>query len=203
LLAPLADKEVRHNFSAVAKDGRVDVDLTVVQGKNQNEGTTISAGVRKRVTVYIKAKDGRVRARLVCFFHGLVSHSPVLTPSATQHDPPPSFPLPRPSISLIMHAHDGSVSLSLPRSFIGPLNITTRDGSVHFSPDTAVAITTFTQSAKTRKYFVGDYSSWRDGNAWLGDEAVLDVDDGSVRIQFDDEVLESPKGFWAKLFGQY
>jgi hypothetical protein len=74
---------------------------------------------------------------------------------------------------------------------------------VHFSPDTAAAITTFMDTAKARKCFLGDYSSWRDGDAWLGDEAGLDVDDGSVRIQFDDEVLESPKGFWAKLFDQY
>lgn len=73
---------------------------------------------------------------------------------------------------------------------------------MHFSPEVAAAVTTFSE-VKTRKCFLGDYSAWRDGEAWLGDEAVLDVHDGSVKIQFDDEVVpDRPKGFWAKLFRQ-
>jgi hypothetical protein len=52
-----------------------------------------------------------------------------------------------------------------------------------------------------KQCFVGDFSAWREDDPWQGDEAVLDIHDGSVKIQFDDEVvLESPKRFWAKLF---
>lgn len=120
-------------------------------------------------------------------------------PPILQHGPPPNAPFPRPSISLVLHAHDGNVSLSLPRSFNGPLNVTTRDGGVHFSPEIAAAVTTFSEM-ETRKCFVGDYSAWRDTDAWLGDEAVLDVHDGSVKIQFDDEIVpRRSKSFWAKL----
>jgi hypothetical protein len=102
-----------------------------------------------------------------------------------------------------LQACDGSVSLTLPRTFNGPLNITIKDGATHFSPEITAAVTTFSEVKTRKKYFVGDYSAWRDGDAWLGDEAVLDVHDGSVTIQFDDEpVPERPRGFWAKLFRQ-
>ncbi|KAF8240049.1 hypothetical protein L208DRAFT_1235294, partial [Tricholoma matsutake] len=177
-LTPVAENENRKNFSVIARDGAVDVDVTVVQGYDQHKYKNIHGGEKKRVTMYIKANDGRVKARL--------------------HGPPPSSPLPRPSISLILHAHDGGVSLTLPRSFNGPLNITTRDGTVHFSPEIAAAVTTFSEG-KTRKCFVGDYSAWQDDNRCPGDDAVLDIHDGSVKIQFDNEA-ERPKGFWAKLF---
>ena len=53
---------------------------------------------------------------------------------------------------------------------------------------------------------MGDYSTWRDGKAWTGDEVVIDSKNGSVRIQFDDEVVpDGPKGpfsgMWSRWFG--
>jgi len=62
--------------------------------------------------------------------------------------------------------------------------------------------------SKVMKCFVGDYSTWREGEAWAGDEAVLDARNGSVIIRFDDEVVpESPRGsffgIWSRLFGAF
>ena len=103
------------------------------------------------------------------------------------------------------NAHNGNINLRLPRSFRGPLTITTLHGSVRFSPDVAATVTTFSD-VRTKKCFLGDYSTWRDGEAWSGDEAVIDSRNGSVRIQFDDEVVsEGPRGpffgMWSRLFG--
>ena len=76
---------------------------------------------------------------------------------------------------------------------------------MRFSPDVAATVTTFSDM-RTKKCFLGDYSTWRDGEAWSGDEAVIDSRNGSVRIQFDDEVVsEGPRGpffgMWSRLFG--
>jgi len=54
--------------------------------------------------------------------------------------------------------------------------------------------------AQTRRCFVGDYSAWREGEEWWGDEAVLDAHDGAVKIKFDDEVQEGSKSFCSRLF---
>jgi hypothetical protein len=36
---------------------------------------------------------------------------------------------------------------------------------------------------------VGDYSTWRDGETWIGDAAVVEAKNGSVRVFFDDEAI--------------
>jgi hypothetical protein len=104
-----------------------------------------------------------------------------------------------------MNAHNGHINLCIPRSFQGPLSLTTYHGSVRFSPGIEAAATTFSDM-RTRKCFVGDYSTWRDGETWIGDAAVVEAKNGSVRVFFDDEAIpESPKsplfGLLSKLFG--
>ena len=59
---------------------------------------------------------------------------------------------------------------------------------------------------RTKKCFVGDFSMWREGETWMGDEVVVDAKNGSVKIQFDDEVTPEGSrgtlfGLWSRLFG--
>ena len=126
---------------------------------------------------------------------------------AFQHGPPASFPLPRPSISITAHAENGRINIRIPRSFNGPISITTANVSTKFSSETSAAVTTFSYM-KTRKCFMGDYSTYRDDEPWTGDEAVIEAKNGSVKIQYDDEVAPESDflktglfSFWGKLFG--
>lgn len=179
-LPALAENETRKNFSVSSKNGMIDVDLTIMQA-NDN----IAAESKKSAVIYLSSHNGMLTAKL--------------------HRPPRSLSFPRPSIFITISAYNGHINLRLPRSFLGPLTITTSHGSVRFSPDVVAAVTTFSDM-RTKKCFVGDYSTWRDGETWTGDEAVIESKNGSVRIQFDDEVV--PEGsksplftMWSKLFG--
>jgi hypothetical protein len=183
LLSPVAKGESRKNFSVVAQNGVIDVDVTVVQEAIIHSGPDSS----KCVTMVLKAQNGTITAKV--------------------HDPPASFPLPRPSISITAHAGNGHIHLRIPRSFTGPLSITTPNGSAKFSREVNAAITTFSEIT-TRRCFMGDYSAWREGEPWTGDEIVVEAKNGSLKLQYVDEVTaesQGPKmglsGFWSKLFG--
>ena len=55
----------------VAHDGSVDVDVTVVQGNDQRSTKNIHDEAKKRVSMFIRAKDGRIKARLVSLLFAL------------------------------------------------------------------------------------------------------------------------------------
>lgn len=72
-LPPLVGNEVRKNFNAVANDGEIDIDVTVSQGTDHSDINDDYDEAKKRVAMYIKAKDGGVKARLVCPFYTSIS----------------------------------------------------------------------------------------------------------------------------------
>ncbi|KAJ7048237.1 hypothetical protein C8F01DRAFT_1193551 [Mycena amicta] len=138
--------DTRRNLSlrALAQDGSIDADVWVLSDDDNDNDEK----VRGRVRIWASARKG-VSLRL----HS--AHAPRAPP-----------------LTLSLHSNDGSISLSLPRTFCGPL--ISSDG--------------------VRKCFVG--SGWADApGKWTGDEAQVDSDHGNVWIQFDDEEQEKKASF--------
>jgi hypothetical protein len=66
------------------------------------------------------------------------------------------------------------------------------NGSLSFSEAVSADLTFFRGFSKTRRGFVGDFSGWTEGeDGWKGDEAILETKNGSVKVYYDDEVIES------------
>nr|GAT50898.1 predicted protein [Mycena chlorophos] len=170
MLAPLEKyetEETRKNLWLRTKDGSVDADVWVVGGT----GADTEWKGRQKAQLGVKTKDGRVSLRL---------HSLAPSPSA-----------PRTPISLFMKTKDGSLRLSIPRTFMGPLTITRKDARYRFSPALSAVTTVFSDSRGVTRCFVGNlaHSGWADApGAWGGDEVDIITHDGRVSVQFDDEV---------------
>jgi hypothetical protein len=110
---------------------------------------------------------------------------------------------PRLPFYLNIYASNGSVNIHLPRSFHGLLVIKTWNGSAKFSTEASTELTTFSDINKTRRSFIGDFSEWSDDEPWTGDEIAVETRNGSVKVQFDNEVHDTAKskGFFGRLFG--
>ncbi|KAH9477575.1 hypothetical protein JR316_0009797 [Psilocybe cubensis] len=89
-------------------------------------------------------------------------------------------------------AVNGDIRLHLPRTFHGPLIVSHRHGLVRFSDAVNRNLTTFGEVDSTRRCFLGDFSRWSDaGNGWPGDELVVEVRHGNVKIHYDDDAVGS------------
>ena len=104
---------------------------------------------------------------------------------------------------LNVRASNGAISLLIPRSFLGIVTVTARNGSIKFLGEAANSVHTFSDVNRTRRCFMGDYSALMDDEPWEGDEIVVEASNGGVKIQFDDEIIGSmrPRGFLGKIFG--
>ncbi|CAA7268870.1 unnamed protein product [Cyclocybe aegerita] len=97
--------------------------------------------------------------------------------------------------AFVLHAQalNGEVRLHIPRNFHGPVVISHRHGSVRFSDDISCELMTFGEVDSTRRCFLGDFSRWSDNSGgWTGDELVVEVKHGDVKIHYDDDVLGAP-----------
>lgn len=83
----------------------------------------------------------------------------------------------------------------LPRSFHGPILLTTRQ-SVKLSDDLLQRSTTLGTVENTRRYFVGDFS-----RQMLGDELKVTSRDGKIAIRYVDEVEPMKSGIFSRIFG--
>ena len=91
------------------------------------------------------------------------------------------------------HSVNGDIRLHIPRSFHGPIFVTYHHGFTRFSDAINQHLTTFGEIDHTRRCFLGDFSQWTDtGEGWTGDELIVDVKHGNVKIHYDDDVLGSP-----------
>jgi hypothetical protein len=100
---------------------------------------------------------------------------------------------PRPFLSVDVRAHNGSISISIPRSFRGQLTLHTDNGCVQLSSALAPRAAALSNVDGTRTFFVGERPSggkWHTG-AGRDDEEVDEVmgwsKNGSVRVSYDDE----------------
>lgn len=106
---------------------------------------------------------------------------------------------------LIASSRHGSVGVSIPQAFVGPVTIRTIHGSVGMSKSLEKRMTTFSDSDHIRKCFVGDFASAGFGRGeWKGSSLDISSDNGSVRLSFSEENVESDnKSIWTKLFDMW
>ncbi|KAF8268540.1 hypothetical protein EI94DRAFT_1727505 [Lactarius quietus] len=100
---------------------------------------------------------------------------------------------PRPFLQIEARSHNGSVAISIPRSFRGQLTLCTHNGRVHLSSALAPRAAKLSGLKKSYTYFVGERPSddkWRTGASGEGeevDEAIGWSKNGSVKVSYDDE----------------
>ncbi|KAF4616815.1 hypothetical protein D9613_008363 [Agrocybe pediades] len=158
-------EETRKNLKLESVHGHVHADIGLVD-KVENEAS--SSKTNKRVTMLIKSTHGGIITKI----YG--------SPN-------------RMSFVLHVQASSGDVRLHIPRTFHGPIIVSHRHGSVRFSDGINQYLTTFGEVDNTRRCFLGDFSRWSDaGEGWTGDELVVDVRHGNVKIQYDDDAVGTP-----------
>ncbi|RDB27605.1 hypothetical protein Hypma_003798 [Hypsizygus marmoreus] len=176
LLPPLVGddtEDTRRNFNLQSSNGQIDADITIAP----YDPSTDSKKLGRRTTMYARSSNGNIAVKV--------------------HDPKS----PRRPIYINAYSSNGGVSVSLPRSFEGLIGIKTHNGSSKFSAETSAQLTTFSDVNKMRRCFIGDYSKMADNQEWTGDEVAVETYNGSVKLQYVDEVSEPGKGFFGRLFG--
>ena len=105
-----------------------------------------------------------------------------------------------------------SVTVYLPRSFVGPIRTKTEHGSVVFSPKVAGDLSTFWESKGEATYFLGKWaeSGYGKGDNWDGDELFVQSIHGKMKIFYSSsaEGESAPSSakpststsFWSKIF---
>lgn len=87
--------------------------------------------------------------------------------------------------------------LTLPRSFTGPVTVSYEHGGVKTS-GLGRQFITLSEANGTMKGFIGDLSKYTEDNGeekgWKGDELVLDLKHGNVKLRFDREKDDSDLG---------
>ncbi|KAJ8094377.1 hypothetical protein PM082_010811 [Marasmius tenuissimus] len=96
----------------------------------------------------------------------------------------------QPRFALHCFAHNGAVYVGIPRSFRGSLLLSTRDGAVRLSEqvDAQKTVTNATHDAK--QYYIGTLPE-EDDDQDDEDEVVVQGKNGTIRVAYSDEVVES------------
>jgi hypothetical protein len=112
----------------------------------------------------------------------------------------PSTAEPRPFLSIEVKAHNGSVTITIPRSFRGQLTLHTDNGRVLLSPALAPRAATLSTVNGTHTYFVGERpksGKWHTGGSEDGEEVdgvIGSSKHGSVKVSYGDEDANCAKG---------
>jgi len=129
-------------------------------------------GVKERVRLEFRSHNGAIKA--LVHIHSSMAE-------------------PRPFLQLEARAHNGSVTISIPRSFRGQLTLHTHNGRVMLSSALASRAAMLSGINGTHTYFVGERpgdDKWRTGTSGEGeevDEAVGWSKNGSIKVSYDDE----------------
>ncbi|THH07193.1 hypothetical protein EW145_g3546 [Phellinidium pouzarii] len=106
--------------------------------------------------------------------------------------------------TLTAFSQNGSVNVAIPSSFVGPVEINTRNGSVSLSDLMTSRIATFSDIDGKRVCYIGDFkeANYTGRKGWIGSTIDLGSHNGHVRLSFVDErgPTETAKGFWTRLF---
>ncbi len=107
---------------------------------------------------------------------------------------------PRPYLNIEVRAHNGAITVTIPRSFRGQLTLRTDNGRVHLSPTLSPRAASLSALNGTHTYFVGERPSdgkWHTGESEDGDEVdglIASSKNGSIRVSYDDEDVSCTKG---------
>jgi len=184
LLPSLAANETetdRKNLKVYAKNGSVDVDITL--SVNTEKLSMDDADRRKRATLDVGSHNGSVNIKL------------------RRITPTPQISIP---FHLNVTSHNGAVTIGIPPTFEGLLTIYAKNGSVKLSDEITGRIAMHNEEKHTRRCFVGDISSFNGDGDWPGDKLDVDAHNGRVKVFFVDEVeAEATKkgGLFSRIFG--
>jgi hypothetical protein len=155
---------------------------------------------RERAHLHLHSHNGAVKA-LVVRRLGKANPRRVLTDCIVDRQHlHPSMVEPRPFFSIEVRAHNGSVTITIPRSFRGQLTLHTDNGRVHLSPALAPRAATLSTVNGTHTYFVGERPSngkWHTGGSEDGEEVdglIGSSKNGSLKVSYDDEDVNGTKG---------
>jgi len=132
-----------------------------------------------------RSKGTRDRVRLE-----FLSHNGAIKALVHVH---PSMAEPRPFLQIEARGHNGSVTVSIPRTFRGQLTLHTHNGRVSLSSALAPRAAMLSGLNGSHTYFVGERPSddkWRTGTSGEGeevDEVIGWSKNGSVKVSYDDE----------------
>jgi len=108
---------------------------------------------------------------------------------------------PRPILNIEARAHNGAITVTIPRPFRGQLTLHTDNGRVHLSPTLAPRAASLSALNGTHTYFVGERPSsgmWHTGESeGVGDKVdglIASSKNGSIRVLYDDEDVSCTKG---------
>jgi hypothetical protein len=107
---------------------------------------------------------------------------------------------PRPFLNVEVGAHNGAITVTIPRSFRGQMTLQTKNGWVKLSPMLAPRAASLSVLDGTHTYFVGERPScgkWHTGESEDGDEVdglIASSKNGSIRVSYDDENASYTKG---------
>lgn len=150
----------RKNLYLHTQDGSVDVDVWLVGHKDRS-----SKGSGKRTLLHVSSNDGSITTKVQAI---------------DAIDP----------FSLNVFTKDGKITVLLPRSFHGPITMTSGDGSCTLSDDMLKTSTYLGVADRTTRYFVGQYSPSSMQQVWEGDEVKVETRDGNIRLRYVDEVVQ-------------
>ncbi len=159
---------------------------------------------RERVHLHFRSHNGAVKALVVCGLAIMQNSRPLLTDYlcfifVRQHLHPRTVE-PRPFLNIEVRAHNGTITVTIPRSFRGQMTLHTDNGRVHLSPTLAPRAASLSALNGTHIYFVGERPStgkWHTGDSEDGDEVdglIASSKNGSIRVSYDDEDVSSTKG---------
>ncbi|PPR05487.1 hypothetical protein CVT26_009054 [Gymnopilus dilepis] len=167
-LLPDETEETRKNLRLESTHGHVYADVTLIPARDDSADAAGSSKRNKRVVMHMKSTHGGITAKI----HGRPGRS-----------------------SFVLHAQalNGEIRLHIPSTFHGPVIVSHRHGFVRFSEAISRNLTTFGEVDSTRRCFLGDFSRWSEaGDGWTGDELVVEVRHGNVKIHYDDDAVGSP-----------
>jgi len=183
LLPALESETVRKNLKVYAKNGSVDVDITLLV--NAEKLSIDDADRRNRATLDVGSHNGSVNVKL----------RRINTPTSR-------VPIP---FHLNVSSHNGAVTIGMPSTFEGLLTIHAKNGSVKLSDEITRRIAMHNEEKHTQRCFVGDISSFNDSDGdWPGDKLDVDAYNGRVKVFFVDEAdSEASKrgGLFSRIFG--
>ncbi|KAH9962164.1 hypothetical protein BC827DRAFT_1267153 [Russula dissimulans] len=181
-LPPGAPSEDIPHLTLESHNGSVSGEVWVLRAKQV--GASPAPGVvpkpaRERVRLHFRSHNGSIKADV--HVH-------------------PATVEPRPFFSIEARTLNGSVMLTVPRSFRGQLTLHTNSGRVHLSSALALHAATLSTLNGTHTYFVGERprsGTWDDGTN--GDGEPVDVvmgstKNGTVKVTYDDETVFGTKG---------
>ncbi|KAF9269023.1 hypothetical protein L218DRAFT_993957 [Marasmius fiardii PR-910] len=179
---------IRKNFQALSKNGHVDVQIFIVPGSKPFDG-------RKRVKMEVGSKNGSVTAKVVSIQELLnreeMGGDKNLQRRAGSLCPP---------FALRCQSHNGSVHVAIPRSFHGSLSLSAKHSGVRLSEQVRAEVAVFNDTNGVKRYYIGPLNDPDEAARENEDEVMVECKNGSIRITYSDEIVESVfKGFMGML----